>query len=134
VGVVLLTLPGAVLIRTSSPRIRLTDPLTAYRASQAGQINPWWTGDARQRFWLEITDRADIGVDLHCPQWDSSPDGGRRTPGFSLIWWAHPGDVVFHYDLNQRAITAWSRAAGHVTEAPTIWLSTAPVSGHAVCT
>ena len=123
VGAVLLTLPGAVLMRTSPPRIRLTDPITAYRASEAGRINDWWAGDTRQRFWLETTDRTDIGVDLHCPQRDSSPDGGRPTPGFSLIWWIQPGDVVFHYDLNRRAITAWSRAAGHVTEAPTIWLS-----------
>jgi hypothetical protein len=123
VGAVLLTLPGTVLVRTSPPRIWLTDPLAAYRADEAGQINSWWAGDTRQRFWLEITDRADIGLDLHCPQRDSSPGGGRRTPGFSLIWWVQTGDVVFHYDLNQRAITAWSRAAGHVTEAPTIWLS-----------
>jgi hypothetical protein len=120
VGAVLLTLPGTVLIGTSPPRIRLTDPITAYRANEAGQINHWWAGDARQRFWLETTDRTDIGVDLHCPQRDSR---GRHTPGFSLIWCVEPDDMVFHYDLNQHAITAWSRAAGHVTEAPTIWLS-----------
>jgi hypothetical protein len=120
VGAVLLTLPGTVLTATSPPRIRLTDPITAYRAGEAGRINQWWAGDPRQRFWLETTDRNDIGVDLHCPQRDGR---GARTPGFSLIWWMQPGDVVFHYDLNKRAITAWSRAAGHVTEAPTLWLS-----------
>jgi hypothetical protein len=120
VGAVLLTVPGAAAIQTSPPRIRLTDPLTAYRASEAGQVNQWWAGDPRQRFWLEITDRPDIGVDLHCPQRDAS---GHRTPGYSLIWWVQAGDVVFHYDKNQHAITAWSRAAGGVTEAPTVWLS-----------
>lgn len=119
-GAVLLTLPGAVLIGTSPPRIRLTDPITAYRADEAGRINQCWAGDPRQRFWLETTDRTDIGVDLHCPQRDAS---GARTPGFSLIWWIQTGDVIFHYDLNKRAITGWSRAAGHVTEAPTLWLS-----------
>src|SRR5580658_10045846 len=34
VGAVLLTLPGAVAIQASPPRIRLTDPLTAYRAGE----------------------------------------------------------------------------------------------------
>jgi hypothetical protein len=120
VGAVLLTLPDAVAVQASPPRIRLTDPLTAYRASEAGQVNHWWADDPQQRFWLEITDRPDIGVDLHCPQRDAL---GHRNPGYSLIWWVQIGDVVFHYDKNEHAITAWSRAAGGVTEAPTVWLS-----------
>jgi len=57
---------------------------------------------------------------LHCPQRDGR---GGRTPGFSLIWSVRSGDVIFHYDLKQRAITAWSRVAGQLTEAPTVWLS-----------
>ena len=120
VGAVLLTLPDAVAVQTSPPRIRLADPLTAYRASEVGQVNYWWADDPRQRFWLEITDRPDVGVDLHCPQRDAV---GHRNPGYSLIWWVQASNVVFHYDKNEHAITAWSRAAGHVTEAPTVWLS-----------
>jgi hypothetical protein len=120
VGAVLLTLPGAVVVPSSPPLIRLADPMTAYRANEAGHVNNWWTDDPRQRFWLEITDRTDIGVDLHCPQRDAI---GHRTPGYSLIWWVQTGDIVFHYNKNKHAITRWSRAAGHVTEAPTIWLS-----------
>jgi hypothetical protein len=120
VGAVLLTLPGAVVLPTSPPRIRLTDPMTAYRVTEAGHVNEWWAGDSRQRFWLEITDRRDIGVDLHCPQRDAD---GNRTPGYSLIWWVQTEDIVFHYDKHAHAITSWSRAAGPVTEAPTVWLS-----------
>jgi hypothetical protein len=120
IGAVLLTLPGIGVVPVSPPRIRLADPLAAYRANQAGQVNQWWADDLRQRFWLEITDRPDIGVDLHCPQRDAV---GNRNPGYSLIWWVKVGDVVFHYDKNEHAITAWSRAAGGVTEAPTVWLS-----------
>jgi hypothetical protein len=67
-----------------------------------------------------VTDRPDIGVDLHCPQRDAA---GTRTPGFSLIWWVEAGDIVFHYKRNVHAIVAWSRAGGGVTEAPTVWLS-----------
>jgi hypothetical protein len=120
VGTVLLMLPGAAPVQTTPPRVRLTDPASAYRLSEAGQVNAWWAGDPRQRFWLEITDRPDIGVDLHCPQRDAA---GNRNTGYSLIWWVEPGDVVFHYSLNERAIVAWSRASGGVTEAPTVWLS-----------
>jgi hypothetical protein len=112
--------PDAVLVPSSPPRVRLADASHAYRTSEAGQINSWWEGDPRQRFWLEITDRPDIGIDLHCPQRDAA---SKHTPGYSLIWWVELGDIVFHYDLNQRAIVSWSRAAGGVSEAPTIWLS-----------
>lgn len=118
VGAVLLTLPTAHLIRATPPRIQLVDPATRYKLDQAGNMNAWWSADPRQRFWLEITDRRDVGVDLHCPQRGSD---GKRSSGFSLIWWVNPGDIVFHYSLKQEAITSWSRAAGPVAEAPTIW-------------
>jgi hypothetical protein len=119
-GAVLLTLPGAVALSTSPPRIQLVDPIMTYRANEAGHVNNWWADDPRQRFWLEITDRKDIGLDLHCPQRDAV---GNRTPGYSLIWCVQVNDVVFHYDKNAHAIAHWSRAAGEVTEAPTLWLS-----------
>ena len=78
VGAVLLTLPGTHLSRTSPPRILLADPATQYKLNQAGSINAWWSADPRQRFWLEITDRHDVGVDLHCPQRGSD---GKRSFG-----------------------------------------------------
>jgi hypothetical protein len=121
IGAVLLTLPDAFLEPTTPPRIVLgPDVHDQYRREVAGEINAWWADDHRESFWLEITDRPDIGVDLHAPQRDA---GGRRTPGYSLLWWVERGDVVFHYDLNARAITAWSHAVGNVTEAPVVWLS-----------
>jgi hypothetical protein len=121
VGAVLLTLPGARATRTTPPCIRLNDDAGEnYRRRAAGDLNVWWHGDPSERYWLEITDRPDIGVDLHAPQRDA---GGNPTPGYSLMWWVTPGDTVFHYDRKQRAITAWSRAVGSVAEAPVIWLS-----------
>jgi hypothetical protein len=116
----LATPPEAVTTPTSPPRSQITELMTTYRSIEAGQINDWWANDARQRFWLEITDRHDIGIDLHCPQRDAL---GRHNPGYSLIWWVRADDIVFHYEKDKRAITAWSRAAGQVTEGPTIWLS-----------
>lgn len=120
IGAVLLQVPGTVLISGRPPRVRLLDAATQYRIGEAGQVNAWWSADPRQRFWLEVTDRPDIGIDLHCPQRDAA---GNRNPGYSLIWWVEIGDIVCHYSLNERAIVAWSRAAGRVTVAPTVWLS-----------
>ncbi|WP_132197440.1 MULTISPECIES: hypothetical protein [Kribbella] len=121
VGAVLRTLPETIADDATTPaRIRLVDPSAAYKHDQAGRINVWWRHDPHQRFWLEITDRHDIGIDLNCPQRDAA---GKHSPGFSLIWWVNIGDIVFHYDLNRQAITSWSRAAGPVAEAATIWRS-----------
>jgi hypothetical protein len=79
IGAVLRTLPGAVLIPATRPRIRLTDLETAYRLEQAGDLNAWWDGDLAQRYWLEITDRPDIGIDLHCPQRDAARQQGQAA-------------------------------------------------------
>src|SRR4051812_22666749 len=72
IGAVLLKVPGAVLAQTTPARVRLTDASSVYQLSEAGQVNSWWDADPRQRYWLEITDRPDIGVDLHCPQRDAA--------------------------------------------------------------
>jgi hypothetical protein len=104
VGAILRALPETSVESTTPPRIVLAPEVRdEYRRQAAGDVNAWWADDPRERFWLEITDRPDIGVDLHAPQRDAS---GRRTPGYSLLWWVERGDVVFHYDLNTRAITA----------------------------
>jgi hypothetical protein len=121
VGAVLLALPSTRATGDSPPRVVLDAvPAREYRSQVAGDINDWWNGDPEERYWLEITDRPDLGVDLHAPQRDAA---GNRSPGYSLIWWVEPGDVVFHYDRNQRAITASSRAVGRPAEAPVVWLS-----------
>jgi hypothetical protein len=121
VGAVLLTLPGAQAISTSPPHVRLlADTHADYRLAAAGDLNVWWYEDPAERFWLEITDRPDIGVDLHCPQRDAA---GNRSPGYSLIWWVKRGDVIFHYDENEQSITSWSRSVGEVAEGPVVWLS-----------
>lgn len=30
-------------------------------------INEWWSGSADERFWMEITNRGDLGVNLWAP-------------------------------------------------------------------
>lgn len=50
VGAVLLTLPGAHVVRATPPRIQLVDPATRYRLDQAGSVNAWWSADPPPAF------------------------------------------------------------------------------------
>jgi hypothetical protein len=82
------------------------------------KINRWW--DAAQndeRYWLETTDRSNIGVDLNAPQRD---ERGERW-SYSLIHEIRDGDVVFHYYKPTRSINAWSRAVGTPWDDDVIW-------------
>lgn len=81
-------------------------------------IREWWRTAANERFWLEITDRPDIGADLKAPQLD---DDGREFWGYSLVTHVQNGDIVFHYDKNAHAITSWSRAAGGYWQEDIVW-------------
>jgi hypothetical protein len=72
-------------------------------------VNRWWATDSNERFWVETTDRADVGVDLNAPQLDES---GQVNWRYSLIEEVRDGDVVYHYRKQRRAITAWSWAVG----------------------
>lgn len=81
-------------------------------------LNLWWNDDPQQRFWMETTGRDDLGADLHAPVLD---DSGRETASYSLVRRVRDGDVVFHYEKSQSAITSWSVADGGFWEAETVW-------------
>jgi hypothetical protein len=78
----------------------------------------WWTEDPHERFWLEATDRNDIGADLRAPLADA---GGRENWRYSLFRETRPGDIVLHYDGKAAAITGWSTIAGPAVSHPIIW-------------
>lgn len=82
------------------------------------QFNRWWENDPTEVFWLEITERPDIGVDLHAPQ---KQDDGREYYGYSLITQVKAGDVVFHYHKDLKAIIYVSLAAGSLWEDEIVW-------------
>jgi hypothetical protein len=71
-------------------------------------MNRWWAGDARERFWLETTNRTDIGVDLKAP---SADDRGAAHPAYALIQEVGPADLVLHCETKARRIAMWSRVA-----------------------
>lgn len=77
----------------------------------------WWDGDPRERFWVEATDRPDIGANLKAPLKNVSGEDWR----YGLFREAAVGDVVFHYDTNSRAITSVSRISGPETLQPILW-------------
>lgn len=79
----------------------------------------WWEGKGDERYWLEATDREDIGSDLRAPLVDAS---GRENWRYTLFREAQPGDVVFHYDgRHTNGIVGWSRIAGAPEPSPIVW-------------
>ena len=121
-GAVLLTLPGVIRLQGAPPRVgwRPERRIAAPTPEDRGAIRPWWAGRREEFLWMEITDRPDIGADLHCPQRDSAD---RANPGYSTILFVADGDIVVHYDRNRQAVTSWSIARGLVETAPTLWAS-----------
>lgn len=79
----------------------------------------WWDRDVRERYWLEATDRSDIGSDLRAPSADA---GGSDNWRYTLFKQASVGDVVFHYDKGKtQGILGWSVIAGPSEEHPIVW-------------
>lgn len=72
-------------------------------------IHRWWHRHINERYWLEVTDRPDIGINLKAP---ITNEKGKDFWSYSLLRHVNPGDVIFHYDKNSQAITARSIAVG----------------------
>jgi predicted RNA-binding protein with PUA-like domain len=81
-------------------------------------VTRWWDGDDCEHYWLEATDRSDIGTDLRAPLTDSA---GRENWRYTLLRDAKPGDLVFHYDGKANAITSVSTVAGAAFDRPIVW-------------
>src|SRR5262245_3424625 len=83
-------------------------------------MNRWWSQHPEQRYWLEATDREDIGADLHAPELDES---GKENWRYSLFKEAHVGDIVLHYDKRSGAkgIVGWSVVSGPPGAKPIVW-------------
>jgi hypothetical protein len=73
----------------------------------------WWAGRNGERYWCEITDRADVGEDLWCPQKD---EANKPYWSYSLINEVAHGDIVYHYYTPDRAFVGASVACGVVEE------------------
>lgn len=81
----------------------------------------WWDGDAGERFWLEVTDRQDLGANLHAPQVD---DAGREHWSYALVAEVEAGDVVLHWwkiPGAEPALVGFSYAVGDVQQSTIRW-------------
>ncbi|MFD9703746.1 protein NO VEIN domain-containing protein [Lentzea sp. NPDC059081] len=80
------------------------------------KINAWWAGDPAERYWMEVTDRPDPGVDVNAPQRNAR---GIEEWSYSLVTELRPGDVVFHWHrtlLGRPALAGWSVVTGPLAE------------------
>lgn len=86
-----------------------------YNYNWAGMLNPfnnenlknthsWWESSLEEKFWVESTDRKDIGRNLLAP---ISTHAGQK-----LVAFVEDGDVVFHYYQPTKSIVAFSVAKG----------------------
>jgi Domain of unknown function (DUF3883) len=89
---------------------------------QAGvAINNWWTGDGDERFWIEITNRDDIGENLIAPQLN---DADREEWSYTTVNWVRPGDVVLHWSkLGEHSIVGYSHVSANPFESSLEWQS-----------
>jgi hypothetical protein len=73
----------------------------------------WWDGLGAEKYWLESTDRPDLGVNLLAPI--------SNVAGQMLVRFVNDGDVVLHYHQPTRSIVAFSIAHGFPQETTMRW-------------
>lgn len=84
-------------------------------------LNLWWDSDPSERYWMEITDRQDLGTDLLAPQAD---DAGRAYWSYNLVTDVRDGDVILHWHkslMGTPGIVGWSTATGAVESSTIVW-------------
>jgi len=87
----------------------------------------WWDGLPAERYWVVITDRDDLGVDLAAPQLN---EDGKPYWSYDLVREVAEGDIVLHYMARpNNAMTHWSRASGQPYADSLIWGAHGQASG-----
>ena len=84
-------------------------------------ITSWWESDPDEIYWMEITDRSDLGANLHAPQTDGS---GRDYWSYSLVQHVNEGDIVFHWwkpPGEEPGLVGYSRAVGSTQQSRIRW-------------
>ncbi len=73
---------------------------------------------AGEHYWMEITERNDLGADLNAPLADEK---GKQNANYALVREAEDGDIVFHLDKDREAIVAHSVVRGPAWEDQVVW-------------
>ncbi|MFF4555373.1 protein NO VEIN domain-containing protein [Streptomyces sp. NPDC001422] len=84
-------------------------------------VNRWWRRDPSERYWLEITNRDDIGTNLLAPQVN---DQGMEYWSYALVREVRPGDLVLHWDKNHGpGVVGYSHVLGEPFASTITWQS-----------
>lgn len=95
--------------------------------ANGSHVHRWWEGRPDEIFWLEITDRDDLGRDLNAPQLGEE---GRPHWSYEFVTLVEQGDVVVHYKSRpEMAIVGWSRVVGSPYEDEVFWGAHGQASG-----
>jgi len=81
-------------------------------------VAEWWDNDPEERYWVEITARDDIGVDLHAP---STNEKLASFWSYELLRKPLPGHIVYHYHSGRQAIIGYSEIVGNPWDDKIVW-------------
>lgn len=84
-----------------------------FQGAVSGGTHSWWASDPDEKYWIESTDRKDLGVNLIAP---ISTNAGQK-----LVAFVEDGDIIFHYYQPAKAIVAFSVAQGYPKESVIRW-------------
>ena len=71
-------------------------------------MNKWWYRSEEQHYWFELTEREDLGGNLHAPKRD---EGGRDYWSYVLLKEMKVNDLVLHYHKKDKGIVAISQVS-----------------------
>jgi hypothetical protein len=89
------------------------NPFEAEVPLPSDPTNTWWNADPEERFWLESTDRSDLGANIVAP---ISNNAYQR-----LVSHVRPGDIIVHYYQPTHEIVAYSIAEGEPFDSKIRW-------------
>jgi hypothetical protein len=81
-------------------------------------MHRWWDGQKGEHYWMEVTERDDLGADLNAPREDET---GKSQWSYELVREADDGDIVFHFHKPKEAIVAYSVIRDEAWEDEVVW-------------
>ena len=81
-------------------------------------MNKWWYRLEEQHYWFELTERPDLGKNLHAPKRD---EGGRDYWSYVILREMKVNDLVLHYHKKEKGIVAVSQVAKTWTRSEITW-------------
>ena len=78
----------------------------------------WWDSDASENYWIEITDREDLGENLKAPMYNQS---GEEFWSYSFLKLLKQNDIVLHYHKKYKKILGISQVEDIYSESQLKW-------------